>query len=309
LGLWVLGILMTSCGRDREYVYYENQGATRYNDQLFSERVVQSNIQYGEALTQGGASKRLTFTLYTPKNDLARERPLIILAYGTDLETVEIGNFNSLAQYFVRSGYVVASIEYRTLDVPQNVETTQRAILDAAFDMKAAVRYFHRSVSIGNIYGINPSQIFIGGYGAGAVTALHAAYLREESEVEAIGGTSLVDYMNAQGGIEGNSGNNGFSSAVRGVVNLSGGLLRADLIDAGEPTLISFHGSNDQRILPGQGAGILGIETAGSTLIHAEADRVGVENELHLISEGDHLIYDEEFDFALKIRSFLFENL
>ena len=309
LGFVSLWMLMTACGRDMEYVHYETQGITRYNGQILNEVSVRNNIQYGEALTQAGKKKRLALTLYTPRNDVEQARPLLILAHGTDLASVSIGDFNALAQYFVRSGYVVASIDYRTLDVDRNVETMQRAILDASFDMKAAIRYFHKSVAVGNIYGIDPSQIFIGGYAAGAVTALHAAYVREESEVEAIGGAALLDYVNTQGGVEGNSGNAGYASAVRGVLNLSGALLRADLIDAGEPALISIHGESDSQIAAGRGTGILGIETEGSTLIHAEADRIGLIHELNTISEGDHLIYGEDLEYAITLRSFVFKNL
>ncbi|MEO0585160.1 MAG: alpha/beta hydrolase [Bacteroidota bacterium] len=309
LSLVSIGILVASCGRDMEYVHYEAQGITRYNGQLLNEVAIRSNIQYGEAVTQSGKAKRLTLTLYTPQNDIEQARPLLILAHGTDLASVNIGGFHSLAQYFVRSGYVVASIDYRTLDVDRNTETLQRAILDASFDMKAAVRYFHKSVAVGNIYGIDPSQIFIGGYAAGAVTALHAAYLREESEVASIGGAALLDYVDIQGGIEGNSGNAGYASSIRGVLNLSGGLLQADLIDEGEPVLVSIHGESDSQISPGRGTGILGIETEGSTLIHAEADRIGLIHELNTISEGDHLIYGENLDYANTLRSFVFKNL
>ncbi|MEZ4890275.1 MAG: hypothetical protein R2779_06845 [Crocinitomicaceae bacterium] len=65
--------------------------------------------------------------------------------------------------------------------------------------------FFRKSVANGNPYGINEDLIVVGGYSAGAILADHVAYLDNISKVPA----DLVSYMNAQGGLEGNSGNAG----------------------------------------------------------------------------------------------------
>ena len=49
--------------------------------------------------------------------------------------------------------------------------------------MKASVRFFTKDAATTNTYKINPNKIFIGGYSAGAITALHYGYVNNESEL------------------------------------------------------------------------------------------------------------------------------
>ena len=114
-------------------------------------------------------------------------------------------------------GYVVASITYR-LGIPINFELEEsltEAVWRATHDAKAAVRYFRADAAGNNTYRIDPEEIYMGGSSAGGFIALHHAYLDEESEIPA-----LINQTEAGmgGGLEGESGNAGFSSAVKGIV-------------------------------------------------------------------------------------------
>jgi hypothetical protein len=113
--------------------------------------------------------------------------------------------------------------------------------------MRAAVRYFREDAATANMFKADPNNIFIGGYSAGAVAALHCTYLDMEDNIPPF----LLNFINLNGGLEGVSGsatNKTYSSASKAVVNMSGGLYRANWIEAGESPMISIHGTADQTV-------------------------------------------------------------
>ena len=65
--------------------------------------------------------------------------------------------------------------------------------------MKAAIRYFRMNDALYNDYKIDVNRIFAGGYSAGAVTAINAAYLNEYEELPYF----LEDDFDSLGGFEG----------------------------------------------------------------------------------------------------------
>src|SRR3546814_15937154 len=79
-------------------------------------------------------------------------------------------------------------------------------------DMRAAVRFFKANQAK---YGIDTSNIFIGGESAGAVTAMTVGYVNKKSDLKAYPKTSHYD-------LEGNSGTPGYSSKVKPVLCLYG---------------------------------------------------------------------------------------
>ena len=50
-------------------------------------------------------------------------------------------------------------------------------LLKAVADAKSAIRYFRKDFANGDTYGIDSNTIFIGGYSAGGVIAVHLAYI------------------------------------------------------------------------------------------------------------------------------------
>ena len=75
-------------------------------------------------------------------------------------------------------------------------------------------------------YGINTNQIFVGGYSAGAVTAAHLSVIDEMKFP-----LNSSPFFDVAGGIEGNSGNSGYSSEVSGAILLAGAINTIDFID------------------------------------------------------------------------------
>ncbi|MEL6836655.1 MAG: alpha/beta hydrolase [Bacteroidota bacterium] len=300
----VLFCLVSAC--EKEEVTPNTPGptpGTRYLDLLFSEVDSTIGVQYGANTNQAGSNVPLLMNIYQPANDTENNRPLIVLAHGGGFAEGDREDFNDLARKFARAGYVAASISYRLMGGADD-PSLQIAVIDAVQDMKAAVRFFN----LDNTYRIDPDNIFIGGFSAGAVTALHYAYF-DEAEISAVP-EELQQYILSTGGLSGNSGNPGGSEQIKGVINISGGLLKADLVDAGDPILYSIHGSLDNcTIDPDSENNPNGDFIEGSCLIHPILDSFGITNQLRLIEGGDHGAYFSCADCDDEMRRFIFDNL
>ncbi len=302
-------LFLLHCNKDdSDPIVEEPLGTERFNSLVFPNFTKDADVVYGSNTTLSGATQDLDMNIFQPVGDSLRQRPLVIMAHGGGFVAGNKSELEALGSYFSRSGYVFASIGYRLVDIEQSSENILKGVADALADMKAAVRFFRKEAST---YGIDTTNIFIGGYSAGAITALHYAYLDELTEVSTMGGATLVNHLNANGGFEGNSGNAGYSSQVKGVINIAGALGKADFLSIGDPILFSIHGTSDDIVpyLEGESNGT-GIVTQGSGLIHPIADALGIENELKAIENGGHGAFVLGCDDCdASIRHFISEHL
>lgn len=199
------------------------RAATRYWDATFNVDV-QRDIVYGSAVNVDGVAVTLTLDLYTPRNDTARVRPVLIWAHGGFFAFGSKDNETGWPTRMAQRGYVAASINYRLsstlvtapVDSPREIQ----AIDDARHDMQTVVRWFRAHAAE---LGIDPNRIAVGGVSAGAVTALGAALHYDDP---------------------GSGDHPTYSSAVCTAVSISGANdpLAADSGDAGA---IFHHGSLD----------------------------------------------------------------
>jgi para-nitrobenzyl esterase len=247
----------------------------RYSSDTFTNVTTTSNITFGANVTAGGANQNLTLDVYQPTGDLETARPLIIWAHGgsfiggskTDADVV------ALSQAFAKKGYVCASINYRLGLTPFDSVGAVKAVLRAVQDMKASIRFFYKDKLTANTYKIDTNNIFIGGSSAGAITALHTAYLDKSCEVNYyINPTDLTTL----GGMEGYSGNQCYSSKIKGVINLCGALGRYGWIQPGDVPFCSMHGTIDATVKYNRGfAAPLGIQLIlldGSRMLKEQAN-------------------------------------
>ena len=187
---------------------------------------------------------------------------------------------------FARLGYVTASIDYRLLFFPFDTTNVSVAAIRGMQDLRAAVRFFRKDAATTNTFRVSPDRIVVGGASAGAFAALEVGYLDKANEVP-----SDVNIV-ALGGIEGNSGNPGYSSAVLAVLNLSGAINPASLIEAGNVPLYSAHGTADAVVpyFKGRvGAGLPPEYVFGSGILNPYASGVGVPNVLRRFSRAPHI--------------------
>ena len=214
--------LLTGCTVPRP----PGDGTLRYRDQVFTAVTATNDLTYGSAPDAEGDPVALKLDLYQPTGDTIAKRPALVWVHGGGFTAGDKSSGRARATFFARLGYVAVSINYRLLappncsSMPANPDC-QAAGLAAQHDAQAAVRWLRANAAT---YRIDPDRIAIGGGSAGAVTSL------------------LVGWRSEDPGI---SGNPGPSSAVRGVVSVSGGLPTNEYITAGDAPALFIHGTED----------------------------------------------------------------
>lgn len=279
----------------------------RYKQDVFA-ATTKTTVDYAPTLNYFGNPITLQMDVYEPTGDAVQARPAIVLAHGGSFIFGDKSNMQQWCEVLARKGYVTVSIQYRlypflVLGFPDSVDIFDAAV-KAVGDMKAAVRFLREDAAAANQFRIDPANIFIGGYSAGAVTALHAAYLDENDAIPAF----MQTILDANGGFEGLSGtasNQTYSSEAKAVANMSGGIYRRVWIDGGGVPLVSIHGTADATVpyLSGIAAGIAYLE--GSGLLHPQAVSAEVWSYLETVPGGGHSdIYDAP-QFAASLNSFI----
>lgn len=270
----------------------------RYASNVYTTIDVTSDILYGNNLSNTNASTDLHLDFYEPNGDTSTARPLIIWAHGgsflfgtkADADVVELSN------RFAKKGFVCASIDYRLgMNFPFNQANATKSVLRAVQDMKAAIRFFYKDRQTTDTYKIDTTQIFVAGSSAGALTAFHMAYLDKECELE---GFMPAADVTALGGMEGNSGNPGYSTKIKGAIGLAGALGSYGWIEAGDVPFCATHGTNDGTVPYNRGTvnvvgvGIMTID--GSRMMHEQADVVGVPHTFYSHYGKDHVPHVSE---------------
>ncbi len=274
-------------------------GGLRFRDFMFQDSTV-SNIVYGSNYNYTNTLTSLKLDVHLPKMDTARQRPLIIIIHG--------GNFlgggkaaTDVLQFskdFAKMGYVVASIDYRVgmsnfpLGTPDSVDAAG-SVIRAVHDGKAAVRFFKKDfVTNGNHYGIDTSNIYVMGVSAGAITALQMGYMDNISEFPLYADTT--NHYGLHGGLEGLSGNPGYSSGFRGVIDICGAIGDSSWMAPGDMPAILFHGDQDGTVPYGSAIiyllgtyPLLGVDGSASVAIRCQ--NLGIEYCFETYEGQDHV--------------------
>lgn len=265
----------------------------RYETEIFSS-VTKTTINYSDQFTDNEHSA----DIYIADGDTETNRPLIIYIhggsfYGGDKENIDCVDF---CESFAKRGYVCVSINYRLVPFTQIISFLSSAseqykeVLKATMDAKAAVRFFRKDAANGNTYGIDENAIFIGGYSAGGVTAIHLAYLDSISDLP----TSPINVQNLLtniGGIEGDAGNDGYSSHVSGVISFAGGIHDLNWIDDTDEPIVSVQGDIDDVVNFNCGPGLNNpavVNLCGLNQIHPIADNLGLINDKLILPNTGH---------------------
>lgn len=278
--------------------FAQNPGCdgSRYLNDVF-QTVKKTTVVYAPTVNHQGQNINLSMDVYEPEGDNLSARPVVILAHGGSFMFGDRTLMKDYCELLARKGYVAATIQYRlfpwlVLGFPDSIGIFDTAI-KAMGDMKAAVRYFREDAATANMFRADAGNVFIGGYSAGAVTALHASYLDEADQIP----TFLQNLVVANGGIEGKSGtstNKTYASQSKAVINMSGGLYRSYWVDETESPLVSIHGTADATVpyTSGLAASIAYLE--GSSFVHARAEDIGLWNNLLTVPGAGHTnLYDQ----------------
>jgi acetyl esterase/lipase len=248
----------------------------RYLNEIFSDVEITSGITFGQSTTYDSQNMILTLDLYQPAGDNALERAAIVWIHGGHFTHGDKTDdaFVTLSTRFAKRGYVCVSINYRIVSDAEFGANPLPAMLNAMYDAKAAVRWLRKNAGQ---YRIDPERIAIGGGSAGGYTSLHVAYHEND---------------------EGTSGNPGYSSAVKCVADIWGGMASYTDMENGEPPLIIIHGTED-TVVP---------YTEAEKLV-ARAEAVGIPCELHTLVGTGHAAWQYIEDYITWIAPFFYKNL
>lgn len=255
--------------------------ANRYRKEVFPSIKSAPDVQFGQNKNPlfNNRVENLLMDIFQPNTDACVKRPLIIYMHGGWFQTGDRHGEDGTCQQFAKRGFVAASIEYR-MGI-QN-EFTPKNFGTPAFmstqDARAAVRYFRKNAAL---YGIDTSLIYVGGCSAGAYAAMFTTYLDKSEEIP-----KFIDAGALDGGIEGNSGNPGYSSHFTGGLALSGGVFDTAWINIGDPTIVSVQCLLDPIVPPGGDSLRVPstnkpfVQSFGSTAVQARATHMGIANAL-----------------------------
>jgi hypothetical protein len=151
----------------------------------------------------------------------------------------------------------------------------------ATQDAKAAVRFFHAKA---DSLHVDTNLIFGGGTSAGAFTFVQYAYM-DKWELPASIDTVLY------GGPEGQSGNPGYGSAIRGLINCWGAIGDTSWIHATDVPVVSIHGTSDP-VVPYNSGPIFSLPgylyVYGSQSINTRCMNIGTYSKLKLFIGAGH---------------------
>lgn len=272
--------LTMGCGNDSPVGTAAPATRERYVDTVFASATTATGIPYGSAVPVGSTTAApLLLDLYEPAGDTASARPVLVWIHGGGFVsgTRTDGQIPRLARSFALRGYVSVSISYR-LRTPATFNSDQAGgIRDAVHDARAAVRWVRAN---SRTYRLDTARVAFVGSSAGAITALFSTY------DQSIG--------------EGTSGSPGFSSRVKTVVDFWGSLPQAadTVMQAGEPPLLIFHGTEDTT-----------VPYAEAQQLVARATQVGIPVRLVTLTGQGHAAWDNVLLFEREMTPFLVQRL
>ncbi|MBM76969.1 MAG: hypothetical protein CL846_00660 [Crocinitomicaceae bacterium] len=264
----------------------------RYQTEIFS-TVSVSTVNYSDVYTD----QYHEMDIYTPDGDTATNRPVVLYMHGGSFYAGD-KNLTDCVDFctsYAKRGYVAISANYRLSSNPiifaLSSEEQYRTVLKAVADIKSAIRYLRKDHANGNALGIHPQGIFIGGYSAGAVLSIHLAYIDQISDLPT-SPTNVQGLVSSIGGtLEGDAGNDGYSSEISGIISFAGGINDLAWIDANDEPVVFIHGTADLTVNYNCGPGTnqpTVLNLCGMNAMKPFVDSAGVLNDTLVYTGEGH---------------------
>lgn len=270
-------------------------GAQRYLQPVFDSVLVINDIPFGSNLTYKGDTQTLYMDVYMPYADTQSLRPTLILAHGGSFAqgSRKATDISTVCKGMALRGCVCISIDYRLgadiLSGQPLEQEFQQAVWKATQDHRAAVRFINKSIANGNPYKADPANLFAGGISAGGVMGLHLAFMDLPQEVA----QTVIDTTQT-GGIEGNSGNAGYSWRVKGVIALCAAMGETGWMSNNKNvSLCLMHGDADMTVpyktdeYKFLGAPVMRVQ--GSWSIDSAATQMKTDHKLYTFYGAGHV--------------------
>jgi predicted esterase len=205
---------------------------------------VQRDVPYRHTRDHAGKPVTLRLDVYRPHSPAGR-RPAIVWLFGGGFVAGNRADMEPYAKAMAARGFVSATADYRLATQAQirtlGFDEVRRA---AQGDGAAAVRWIQRHA---RGLGVDRRRVFIGGYSAGAVTALGVA----TGAGGAIGGGGEAGGGGAGaigGGGEAGGGGAGAAAAHPAGAVIIAGRVDPAAIDLRDAPLLWFHGRDDRTV-------------------------------------------------------------
>lgn len=261
--------------------YFVANAQPNYTVPHFEVRIAEG-IDYGEALDFAGNNLELTLDMYYPVGDSNCLRPLLVMIHGGAFlsGTRKDPDVVAICNEMASRGYNVASIEYRLGMLPAGAYTPyalcpysganaciyvadkmewERAIYRAMQDAKGAIRFLKNRADQDST---DLSNVFVGGVSAGAITAVYAGLLDEESERPSatfqqldgpdpdpdLAGCLPQSFSTARpdlGSMEGSLHNGDQDASLTGIASFMGAVLDTTLLAGIHPPMYLYHRTDD----------------------------------------------------------------
>ncbi len=249
-------------------------GQERYKDEVFTKVNRERNIYYGPDAPR---VKRNMLDLYTPKNDTALNRPLIILFHGGGFKFGSKNNsrMRVWGKQFAKKGYVCAAVNYRKRKGKplQHFPDLALACLTAVEDALTATKYLKQHAAQ---FGIDQSKIVLAGHSAGGMIALQAVYSNPGD---------IYSLVQKQGPAEERPDAEKHNPAgIAAIINFWGAIFDTTWLQHASVPIVSVHGSRD-RIVP---FNFTDNNLFGSAAIQRNASRAGTPTALKVYDGYGH---------------------
>ena len=246
--------------------YTQELQNNRFKDLVYKKATKLKNQSYTTNIPAGAKKKAFRFDLYQPENDTSSTRPLIIWMHGGGfkLGSKRSRGIPAWSKTFAQRGYVCAAINYRkSRKKPlRNFNDLAGACYDAVLDLNQAVLYFKNNQAL---YRIDTNCIILGGNSAGAIIAMQAVY-SSPYELAKLSGNGQPDTLSHSNNLEN----------IAAVINFWGAIFDTSWMRRANIPIVSVHGNKD-RIVPYKHAD---SPLFGSFIIHEQAGKIGIVNEL-----------------------------
>jgi len=278
-----------------------------------------ADVQYSTALGFSGYQDTLRMNVWYPLDDDAIARPLAVWVHGGGFTGGNRKDMNATCERWARRGYVAVTVSYRLgfygplpLDPPFAYDTAEviRACYRAVQDCRTALKYLVINAAR---YKIDTSRVVIGGASAGAITALHAAFV-DPSDVVPIAIDSIADVVRgldrfrrpSLGSLSGTSYLNTPLPSFKAVLNIFGALTDLQLLNGHAfVPVYSYHQRADPVVPCARARGLWGLPfnvsanynfLYGSCALTSEFARRGIATsqfETWIYEGANHALHDE----------------
>jgi len=308
--VWVLLIFLI-CTFETASTQNSACDGVRYKEKCFATETIhrEQNVIYGSNYTLNNNFVNLKMDVYYSNIDTMSKKAMIVLVHGGGYIMGGKNTIIAPSLFLARRGYLVATINYRMIDVPLDDSLTmQHNMIKTMGDTKAAIRFFIEDARFANIYKVDTTNIFLAGMSSGGWTVLHTAYLNEDDDIPGY----WLDYINADGGFTGSSSaNTHINTPIKGVVSLSGALFNRNWISPGEPPLYIVHETGDTLCPCHHGCNSYFdflFEMYGGCIMETWANEAGIYNKAlfyETSGHGGYLLSEVNTDFTSFLQSII----